>query len=101
MTTNTDQALVTRLMGGARGDLALDGNGDLRYGIKTHEDGRQTREPCGPKFAKLHYVSAIDSYRWELTPAGAEFMLENIGDGYTRPQMRFLEALCQRQTSLA
>jgi hypothetical protein len=92
--TNTDQVLVNRLLGGARGDLALDTNGDLRYGIKTHDDGHQTREPCGPKLATFHYVPGpVDDYRWKLTPAGADFLLENLQGCYTARHGRFLNAL--------
>ncbi|MBV8472409.1 MAG: hypothetical protein JO234_03260 [Hyphomicrobiales bacterium] len=80
--------MVALLFGGARGDLALDGNGDLRYGLRIDANGKDVKGATGPKLAVLKIVD--DTYRWELTPDGAAFILENLSGAYNAFQARFL-----------
>ena len=82
MLTKLQNARIAHvLLVGARGDLALDGNGDLRYGWDAEKDCLVAKG-TGPKLARL----TLDG--WIVTEAGLEFILENLQDCLTKSDER-------------
>lgn len=89
--TNTEQKMIMRLIGGARGDLQFDANGDIRYGIGFDKDtGKDVYGPTGPKLVQVKLDVENDRFTMWLTAHGAQFILENL-QGFSRHEARFLE----------
>jgi len=83
--------LVMGLIGGAKGDLAFDNWGDIRY---RNPDAKLAENICNSeKLARL--VLDGEVWNWELTPAGAEFILENLDMRRTKRVMHGLECLAR------
>lgn len=93
--TKTQQQIAMKLLQGARGDLALDVDGDVRYGWEhnpnIHEEN--FRRPVGPKLLLIKW-DAENGAHWVVTRAGAEWALENLSGGYWNVrQEKCLEAI--------
>ena len=65
----------------ARGDLAFDGDGDVRYGISIDDNGKDVRGATGPKLARL--ARQDGAFSWRVTDAGCEFLLGNLEGCYS------------------
>lgn len=89
MNDSTHNRLALILIGGARGDLEFSADGNIRYSVPLNEKK-------GPLLLKLHRAEPR-GYRWEVTPAGADFLLENLQDCYTESERRQLETLTGRR----
>lgn len=87
--THNDLALL--LIGGARGDLKFDRNGDVRYMdyVQRNREGVDLLRKQGELLIKV-VSSEGPGYHFELTPDGAVFILENLQGCYTAHQGREL-----------
>jgi hypothetical protein len=86
--------IVTSLLNSAKGDLILDGNGDLCYRRTYDDDGRDlpwAQHTIGERLANIGWDG------WMITPAGAQFILENCSPG-NKHDMRKLAAIASCRT---
>lgn len=95
--TSTNQSRHTRLavslMNSAKGDLLLDGHGDLCYGYDFDLDGHDlpnNQRRAGEKLATIGWSEGNDGC-WTLTPAGAQFILENCS--FAKRDTQFLRSI--------
>lgn len=100
MQPKTTRRLALRLLRGANGDLHLDFDGGFRH--VPHDslnalpdairENRLNRTPA------LVQIANQPDYRLILTPAGADFMLENLGPFTARDRFLLKAKAAQRET---